>query len=183
MALLAPKVILGMIVAMQRTGERKVHPINYLRPEWLAEQSTLGGYDIGDMRLQAAEIAEIIHPISRLLQCDEVAVFRGIAVVAINILKIGGQYDLGRYWAYDISGVGLYGTSGGRPSLDGRRFIVVDAVVSPQQIDWEETVAANLWNPEEKEITLRPGTLAAVRGIDAPHNPNFVDFGRLRERR
>jgi hypothetical protein len=59
-------------------------PINRFVPKWLIRQRTLGGYDSGDLCLTAAEIAEIVRPLTRPAQADTLGLFRRMAVFNDN---------------------------------------------------------------------------------------------------
>lgn len=56
---------------------------------------------------------------------------------------------LGKYWSF-IRGAG---DSHGSVS-NSKNDVVVYALVNPKDVDWAETIAANLTDPEEYEITL-----------------------------
>lgn len=77
-----------------------------------------------------------------LILCERV-----IDVKEDNYDKYEGH--LGKYWSF-IRGAG---DSHGSTS-NSRNDVVVYALVDPKDVDWAETIAANLTNPEEYEITL-----------------------------
>lgn len=64
---------------------------------------------------------------------------------------------LGKYWTF-IEGNGHdYGTEG-----DINYCVTICALVDPEDVDWAETVAANLMDPDEYELTLNDDAIVNI---------------------
>lgn len=67
---------------------------------------------------------------------------------------------LGKYWSF-IRGAGdSHGSVG-----NSRNNVVVYALVDPKDVDWAETIAANMIDPDEYEVTLNDGAPIQITKI------------------
>lgn len=66
--------------------------------------------------------------------------------------------SLGKYWAFE---------EGNANAIDSqnRENIILYGVVHPDNVDWAETIISNLIDPDETELTLKPGENIVLKQI------------------
>jgi GNAT superfamily N-acetyltransferase/2'-5' RNA ligase len=100
---------------------------------------------------------------------------------ALEIEKDDKEFDInfdkmGIYWTWVENSADTYfgqdsiwhpQTSNARPRLKNPELVIVKAVVTnPNSIDFDHTLKANMTDPEENEITLKPGAKLKLVGMD-----------------
>ena len=125
----------------------------------LASMATLGGYDIGDMRMSARSIAAILNRLKKVSATGQIKIWRALSVPEgwETTLKPGTK--LGTHRSYRMNGVGLYGDNSGRPDPydDSKVVIVLQGLTGSDNIEWTETVAANIERGDPIALTLAAG--------------------------
>lgn len=91
----------------------------------------------------------------------EITIYRLLRLNTIDDLELD---DIGKYWSFDESGVGDYG-SGTREFKGDEKFILT-GLVNPKNIDWEYGFTSYLYYPNQSECALKSGTKVKIIAID-----------------
>jgi len=65
---------------------------------------------------------------------------------------------LGKYWSFEEENANAINSQ-------NRENIILRAVVHPDNVDWAETIISNLIDPDETELTLKPGETIVLKQI------------------
>jgi len=77
--------------------------------------------------------------------------------------------NIGTYWTY-MEGMGdSYGSIG-----SSKNNITICALVDPKDVNWEETIASNLMDPEEYELTLEYDAPIQITKILGPERQKTI---------
>jgi hypothetical protein len=93
-----------------------------------------------------------------------IRIFRAVALAAVGGVDTLRTHELGVYWTWDEYAAEPYWGGIKHPARETTTF-VIEALVTPADVNWESTLIANMTRPEEKEVTLREGAPVRVVAV------------------
>lgn len=162
-----------------------------------------GAHPLRQVQVRDIDVDSALHhvdlPVADVYP-NRVALVRGLSATKANLLRLFGKVqtltvwraleagldkleldDLGQCWSWSSEGA-LHGSGLDRRERAG---ILLRVLVSAEEVDWDTTVVANAFSPDEQEVVLQPGadvTLLEVNEVSGHRIGTDITPAALRGR-
>jgi len=109
--------------------------------------------------LSDSAIEKRYQKLKKALPTSNIKVWRGLDTTNLDKSNLGHNWSWKKVDRKFLVNIGAVGAK--RPD---ENIVILQTTVSPEQVDWEATIAINMLIPHEREITLKKGTTVIING-------------------